>query len=100
MMEYDAKTNEWFIPHLDDNVKEDNNGNPMLAMGFNDDEECIMLFKVVFNQNLVNNDIKLSMMLDMNNPPKNVYFSYEEKAKKKGAVITNKRPGTGKRAVV
>jgi hypothetical protein len=40
MMEYDAKTNEWFIPHLDDNVKEDKNANHMLAMGFNDDEEC------------------------------------------------------------
>jgi hypothetical protein len=55
----------------------------------------------VFNQGHAGNDLKLSMMLDMNNPPKNVYFSYEEKSKKKaGAVVANKRPGTGKRQMI
>ena len=42
-MEYDARTNEWYIPHLDDNIdkEETKSANNMLAMGFNDDEECI-----------------------------------------------------------
>jgi hypothetical protein len=91
-MEYDGNTNEWFIPNLEDNVvKEDDvNSNHMLAMGFHDDEE-------LFNSDVMGNDIKLSMMIDMNNQPKNVYFSYDEKPKKKStAVNTAKRPGTGK----
>ncbi len=34
-------------------------------------------------------------MLDMNNQ-KNVYFTYEEKPKKKSTAVNTKRPGTGK----
>lgn len=33
---------------------------------------------------MIKNDIQLSMMLEMNNPPKNVYFSYDDKKTKKG----------------
>ena len=33
---------------------------------------------------MMKNDIQLSMMLEMGNPPKNVYFSYEDKKSKKG----------------
>jgi hypothetical protein len=39
-MEYEQRTNEWYIPHLDDNIDKEDNMNNMLAMGFNDDEEC------------------------------------------------------------
>ncbi len=91
-MEYDVNTNEWFIPHLDDNVEKEDEANPnhILAMGFHDDEE-------LFNPAVMGNDIKLSMMIDMNNQPKNVYFTYDDKPKKKStAVNTVKRPGTGK----
>jgi hypothetical protein len=91
-MEYDQNTNEWFIPNLDDGVEKEGedvvSGNG-LAMGFHDDEE-------LFNPAVMGNDIKLSMMIDTNEP-KNVYFSYDEKPKKKStAVNTAKRPGTGK----
>jgi hypothetical protein len=92
-MEYDQNTNEWFIPNLDDGVEkegEDIGSGNALAMGFHDDEE-------LFNPAVMGNDIKLSMMIDINNEPKNVYFSYDEKPKKKStAVNTAKRPGTGK----
>ena len=38
--------------------------------------------KKVFQQN--KNDIQLSMMLEMSNPPKNVYYSYDDKKTKRG----------------
>lgn len=44
----------------------------MLAMGFNDDEDLF-----------ANNDIQLSMILDMNSQPKSVYLSYDEPKKVK-----------------
>jgi len=76
LMDFDENTGEWFIANLAENMpnKESSNMDQvnLLAMGLHDDEE-------IFNQNLLNNDIKLSMILEMNNPPKNVYFSYEEK---------------------
>ena len=94
-MEYDGNTNEWFIPHLDDNLEKEEIIPHNLAMGFHDDEECIILINIVFNPHLIGNDIKLSMMLDMNNQ-KNVYFTYEDKPKKKSTAVNTKRPGTGK----
>jgi hypothetical protein len=43
-MEYDINTNEWFIPHLDDNLEKEEIIPHNLAMGFHDDEECITYY--------------------------------------------------------
>ncbi len=48
-------------------------------------------YYVVFAQN---NDIQLSMILEMNNQPKSVYYSYEEKKTKKAGVSAKMRATT------
>jgi len=82
MMDYDERQENWFIPKLPIfDIKNQKNENHNLAMGYNDDEE---LFQQN-NPNMMNNDIQLSMILEMNNQ-KNVYLSYdnEKKGKKTG----------------
>jgi len=77
MMDYDEAQEEWFIPRIPILDRKTADANPNLAMGFHDDEE---LFQQN-NPNLMNNDIPLSMILEMNNQ-KNVYLSYENEGKK------------------
>merc|ERR1711957_636132 len=83
LMEFDINSGEWFIANLamvglggkDVTNANENDASHILAMGFHDDEE-------LFGQN--KNDIQLSMMLEMNNMPKNVYLSYDDKKGKRG----------------
>lgn len=89
-MEFNDDSGEWLIPAYQEflqHTKKVDKSNKLLeepkqnlAMGFNDDEE---LFS--------NNDIQLSMILDMNTHPKSVYLSYDEQKKpKKGVKLTKK----------
>ncbi len=115
-MEFDEDNSEWYIQGFDEfnqhakkihQTADIEEPKKMLAMGFNDDEErkflilyknftifnsyfislpVILPFKIVFS----NNDIQLSMILDMNTQPKNVYFSYDEPKKVKKGIKMKK----------